>query len=256
MADYHHHHHHLLGTIVASAAANDGDLYPPVVITADALCSRSASPLPMIDPTLLLRPSTAQLTVLSPRHLCRATANASPSVNSWAGAEISHNHQSATAASYPRQSHRHQMSSLFSEPNMMMANTKGVLSNSNSSQRGIGSYPAAAVTSSSSIYHDNVESFRKSSPATGGAGRGCGGDHRQRRMCGRQVGEEMEMETTDDGSQEQFMDNLNIDELFLLGSVSQQNLVGKKNDVPFVVKSPRLALHPLIVMCAPPTTVF
>lgn len=233
--------------------------------------SRCSSPLPMIDPNLLLRPITAAcspalLTVVSPRHLHRISANASPSVNSWAGDDSSHhNHyyqQHSRQSHHNLHHHRRSGPILLSEPNMLMAsqrivagadcqpmsNTIGVVLNNR------GAPPSPCHLPPSLVHHHrNDDGFRKLSESSA-TGSNFPGQRRrwqeeeeatrgfsvQKSRVGRggtreDEKEEMDQEEENNGSPEHFLDNPNIDELFLLGSVSQQNLVGK---TPATVLSP------------------
>lgn len=260
-------------------AATDVDFYPPVIITQEVLYNNqrpsspfplssglsqpqtpSTSSLPVIDSSLLLRPIVSNA-LLSPRHLHRLSANASPSVISWAGGEASHHHHN------PHHHHLYQPGQphtanfgvglslpsgpiRLSEPNML-ATSSGSSSRRCSGGSGLllpkridlnnspGRLPRPPSLSTSSFHHavDNVESFRKLSPAGSRATvtdvgnfsearRELGQVWQQGRQRERQVDEQKASRDVDE-AEEHFLDNPNIDELFLLGSMSQHDLVGK-----------------------------
>lgn len=281
------HYHCLVGgqgnhSLSASTmfAATDVDFYPPVIVTQEVLYNNrpsspfpqsgfsqpqtpSTSSLPVIDSSLLLRPivSTA---LLSPRHLHRLSANASPSVISWAGGEASSHHSHLYQPSQSGHTSNFGVGlSLptgpirLSEPNMLATNSRcssggggsGLLLpqciDSNNSAGRL-ARPPSSPCASSSFHHalDNVESFRKLSPTgsratvtdvgnfaeeqrgptrrDGGGGQVWQQGRQQMGECyGRKANRDV------DGAEEHFLDNPNIDELFLLGSMSQHDLVGK-----------------------------
>lgn len=269
----------LLGTVVAADCDGDLDLYPPVFITADTMhMSRSASPLPMIDPSLLLRPIACaspasplgtMLTVVSPRHLHRVSANASPSVNSWTGGEASHhNHyyQHQQQQHHPRHSHHHLALHsgpiLLSEPNMVMAtqrlgtdnqavtNARGVVFNNNGAPPPPPPMAFAPDRHHQQLLHNDDGGgggggFRKFSLGQSSAPASVSISSERSQVTGNKVlhikknneKREYKDEAEDTSSHEHFLDNPNIDELFLLGSVSQQSLVGKR--------LPQQPTHPL-----------
>lgn len=248
----------LLGT-VATLGENDladAELYPPVVITAEAMYSRSSSPLPLIDPTLLLRPIAPEaspmtgtmLAVVSPNHHQhrRTSGNASPSVNSWAGGEHNHYYLSPCHHQSQRPSNLHgglPLQSgpiLLSEPNMMRLapptrsdnnSTNGiVLTNRGPANQHRGMRNASPVGGwcppTSSAGGNNRS--REQVTANNGV---VYDDPQLRPLTKKQRQREDEAQVVEgehNRSQEHFLDNPNIDELFLLGSLSQQNLVGKQ----------------------------
>lgn len=247
----------LLGTDDVANA----ELYPPVVITAEALYSRPSSPLPLIDPTLLLRPiapdaspmTGTMLAVVSPNHLPhrRTSGNASPSVNSWAGSEHNHYYLSPCHHQSQRPSNLHGSlplksgPNLLSEPNMMRlapptrSDTNGangvVLTNRGpaNQQRGLrNASPVGRWCPATSAGENNRS--REQVTANNGVvyddPQLCSLTNKQRHRAD----EEQVVEGEHNTGQEHFLDNLNISELFLLGSLSQQNLVGKQPPPIFV----------------------
>lgn len=244
-------------------------MYPPVMmVTPDELClvdvgneqrcSSRTSPIPLIDPTLLLRPIApvgTMLAVASPRHL-RST-NASPSVNSWSGGEHSQLQQQRLCDRHHPQ-HSHSTSNfngltvqtvpiLLSDPHMAFPESTRALSSSSYGEQGVPNVPTTkgvvlnrCPVASSGFSAVNLsaswplpESLSDSQIRARDEGGGGGGGGKSRLPTAGLA--ECVTENRQDGrlgsvgQQEiRFLDNPNIDELFLGGSVSQQNLAGKR----------------------------
>lgn len=230
-----------------------------------AISSRTApalSLMPAFDASSVLLPITptgTMLAVVSPRHLQRAT-NASPSVSSWAGGESSRHQvneqplllQQKQQLEQRNQRPHHHLTSNFNVLTTTLQNaptpaptscptivtsdwelfeTKGVLAQSDHEveQDSFGDIRWTPTTSERKFegFGDRV--------GTGGTGL---------RQCGTHAkggDTEIQMSNYSDNDTDRFMDNPNIDE-FLVGSVSQQSLVGKqtRRDEPSRIPSSHL----------------
>lgn len=253
----------------ATATMPDVELYAPVVmVNADALCpvfvnknnnngsTRNSPTIPLIDPTLLLRPIAPMGAMSSPRHL-RASPT-SLSVNSWSGPyqqqqphPSQHHHRPHRHHEHPQQEHRKTSTSnfnglslqtvplLFSDPNMTLRHDSVIhspmtMNSSNSCWDGQSSSQTKDVGSKRTPAQNRVHPLRS------------GGSWAQNRsyFTGEREDDDEGLEakfrgiSTSQGrmgradEEERFFDNPNIDELFLFNSVSQQSLVGKLTTWP------------------------